>query len=273
MPQTKTLLSSITSTGNKLPARIIIHAVSGWGKTSLAAMFPDPIFIEARGETGLETLIDAGQLPETPHFPEIMTWEEILKAIQELTNDEHSYQTVVFDTMDCTERLCHDYVTKTDYRGDSSETGFMSYRTGYKIAANRDWYKFLSLLDQLRAHRKMRIILLSHTKPKRHNNTEGPDYDSLVPNVHPDTWEITGGWADLVLFGNYYITVKKEKGEQRNKAKGGRLRLLHTNGSTAFEAKHRHGLPDEIVCGNTPQETYDNFVSAMIAGKEKKNAA
>jgi hypothetical protein len=57
-------LQSIVTKGTGLPNRYVVYAVEGFGKTSLAAHYPKPIFIQSRGETGLETLIDAGQLPK-----------------------------------------------------------------------------------------------------------------------------------------------------------------------------------------------------------------
>jgi hypothetical protein len=48
------------------------------GKTSLGACAPKPIYLMTRGETGLLTLIDAGRIPETAHFPELGTWPDLL---------------------------------------------------------------------------------------------------------------------------------------------------------------------------------------------------
>lgn len=275
MTQTKVDLSTITSAGNKLPARIIIHAVEGWGKTSLGAMFPDPIFIEARGETGLETLIDAGQLPEMPHFPEIMSWQGVLDAIESLLNGEHDYKSLVLDTLNGLERLCHEHVCNREYRGDWGEKGFTSFQRGFTVSLG-DWRNFLASLDRLREQRGMRIIILSHTKVTTFKNPEGPDFDRYEPDVHAKTWGLTARWADVILFGNYYVKVEKSSPNapvsQKGKGTGGTARVVYTRRSAAYDAKNRHGLPDMIDCGNSPQEAYDNFVSAMKAGRGKKNA-
>src|SRR5262245_55584679 len=55
-------LAQVTTATRKLPNRVILHGVEGWGKTSFAAQAPKPIFLMTRGEDGLETLIDSGQL-------------------------------------------------------------------------------------------------------------------------------------------------------------------------------------------------------------------
>ena len=156
-------LGSITSKGNNLPNRYILHAVEGYGKTSLAAQFPKPVFIQSRGETGLETLIDAGRLPETPHFPEITDWAVLLEAIRMLTTEKHDYKTLVIDTMNGVERLCHEFVCRRDFGNNWGERGFEGYKRGYEIALT-DWRSFLQLLDSLREQRRMIVMLLCHTK-------------------------------------------------------------------------------------------------------------
>lgn len=53
-------LESIVSRSPTLPDRIIVHAPPGWGKTSLLACFPDPVFLCTRGEDGIMKLIASG---------------------------------------------------------------------------------------------------------------------------------------------------------------------------------------------------------------------
>src|SRR6516162_8165348 len=92
-------ISEITGKGSGLPNRYVLHAVEGWGKTSFGAQTPKPIFVQTRGETGLETLIDAARLPEVPHFAETLTWDELSSQIDALVEDEHDYRTLVLDTL------------------------------------------------------------------------------------------------------------------------------------------------------------------------------
>src|SRR5262249_53524348 len=99
-------LAGITRAGSGLPNRAVFHGVEGVGKTSFGACAPRPIFLMTRGETGLVTLIDSGQVPETAHFPELATWTDLLGAIEALTSEAHDYRTLVIDTLNGAERLC-----------------------------------------------------------------------------------------------------------------------------------------------------------------------
>ncbi len=257
-------LSDITSKGPNMPIRMVFHGVEGFGKTSFGAMFPAPIFLQARGETGLEALIDAGQLPETPHFPETNTWQEMLGQIQVLTTEKHEYKTLVIDTLNGFERLCHEHVCQRDYRGDWGETGFTSYHKGFLVALG-DWRMLISALDNIRKQRNMRIICLCHTAVCKFSNPDGTDYDRYEPELHKKTWGLTHKWADMVLFGNYVTVVDKKDG----KGKGGTARMLYAQRSAAWDAKNRHGLPPAIKIGNTPKAAYDTFIDVAKEAKNK----
>lgn len=257
-------LKEVATTGNKLPNRVLLHGVEGIGKTSFAANAPRPIFIMARGETGLETLIDNARLPETPHFPEAQTWEDVLGSVRSLTEGQHDYRTLVIDTLNGIERLCHEHVCRRDFRGDWGERGFAAYGKGPEVAM-ADWRELLSLLDRLRAEKKMAIIALAHTKVKNFKNPEGPDFDRYMVDAHEKTWGLTHKWADIVLFANFYVVV--DESGSRAKGAGGKDRLIYTERSAAWDAKNRAGLPESIDMGKSGAEAWTNFVTALRAAK------
>lgn len=268
-------LASISSAGAGLPNRYILHAVEGWGKTSLAAQCPKPIFIQSKGETGLQTLIDANQLPETPHFPECHTWDEMLGCVQALIDSEHDYKTLAIDTLNGGERLCHEHVCARDFGGDWGERGFTSYQKGPEVAL-ADWRVLLSKLDELRIGKKMTIFALCHTKVTSFKNPLGADYDRFQPDVDKRTWSLSHKWSDVVLFGNFETAVSavkenKKTGEQKGKGIGGKQRMLYTERDAAYDAKNRLGLAPEIEMGESPAQGWANFLAAIKAGREKNN--
>lgn len=267
--QKRPLLSEIVNTGSGYPNRYILHAVEGWGKTSLGAYAPKPLFLQTKGETGLETLIDAGQLPEVPHFPEIQDWNTLLGCIDTLIEDPHEYRTLALDTLNGAERLCHEHVCKMHFANDWTDKGFMGYMRGFEVSL-ADWREFLSRLDRLRAERRMTIMLLCHTKVGTFKNPEGPDYDRYQPDCNAKTWALTAKWADVVLFGNFEVTVDTEKANARKgKGKGGQQRMMYCERHASYDAKNRIGLPPEIEMGSNPAEGWQAFISAVKAGREQ----
>lgn len=260
----KLSLSDITGKANNLPNRYLLHGLEGWGKTSFGALFPKPIFLQTRGETGLETLISNGRLPEVPHFPEILTWNELLSAIRTLTDQQHDYKTLVIDTANGAERLCHEYVCTTQFKGEWGEKGFASYGKGFDVSI-AEWLMMLSALDKLRGVRSMCILLLTHTRVKNFKNPEGLDYGRYSPDMHEKTWGATHKWADVVLFGNFQTVV-----DSKGKAAGGDRRILCATRTAAYDAKNRVGLSDEIDMGSSPQEAWRSFTAALVAGRQQQ---
>lgn len=269
---------SITSKGSKLPNRYVLHGLEGWGKTSFAAQFPNPIFIQSKGETGLETLIDANQLPETPHFPECKTWNEMLGAIDYLTTSQHDYKTLALDTLNGAERLCHEHVCERDFQNDWTDRGFFSYNKGYEVSL-ADFRAFFAALDALRAAQGMTILLLCHTKVKNFKNPDGPDYDRYQPDMHEKTWGLVHKWADVVMFGAFSATVVGQRGKEetdvskRGKGTGGQSRILYTSRRAAWDAKNRLGLSEEIDMGGSPIGAFAAFKAEIVAAHNRGKEA
>ena len=244
------------------------HAVEGWGKSSLFTHAPKPIYIQSRGETGLETLIASGQVRETPHFPEANTWEEIKAQLVFIRDEEHGFKTLVIDTANGAERLMYEYVCHRDFADEWGDRGFSGYMRGYEVSM-AEWRIFLNDLDAIRLARKMTIVLLVHTKVKTFKNPEGPDYDRFTPDMHDKAWSLTHKWADAVLFGNFE-TVVKTSGQQDATKKGkaqGSTRMMYTERHASYDAKNRLGLAGEIEMDGGAAQAWSNLMGAIKAGK------
>ena len=271
-PAKKFSLSDIVTKSEVLPNRFALHAGVGFGKTSLAAHSRAPIFIQTRGETGLDALIQSGQLPEVPHFPEVQTWEELLSVIRTLRVEDHPYKTLVLDTANGAERMMHEYVCGRDFDGDWTDTGFMGYMRGYEVSL-ADWRMFLNSLDELRKEKAMTVFVLMHSRIKTFKNPSGADYDRYVPEMHDKTWGLTKGWLDCILFGTFEVTVMQGLKEavpgRKGKAAEQSTRVLYTHSDNpTFDAKNRLGLPEEIEMGKNAKEGWDNLTKAIIDGRK-----
>ena len=271
-------LSDVSTGGKVLPNRWLIYAPPGFGKTSLLAYAPNVFFLETKGETGLETLIGAGQLPQTPHLPELQNWADLNAAVDMLLTEDHKYKGLAIDTINGAEAMLHQHVCDRDFDGDMGNAGFLSYNKGYEVSLP-DWKLFLNKLDRLREEKGMTIFLLAHSRVKTFANPGGANYDRYMPEMHEKTWAITKGWVDNILFGNFEVVVRQgnktvtDDASKKGKVAGSAPRILYTNSDNpVFEAKNRVGLEDEIELGETPKEGWSNLAKAIIAGR-KVNAA
>jgi hypothetical protein len=269
-PSTKrAFLSELKTTGSGAPGRWGIYGTEGVGKTTLATHFPKPIFLQSNGETGLETLLDTGRVADTAYLPACQKWDEALGIISELRSTNHGYQTLVVDTANGLEALCHAEVCRRDFAGLWGGEGFESYMKGYRVAL-KDWTILLNELDNLRHSQRMTIVLLMHCSIKEFKNPLAANYDRYVPAMHHETWALTLKWLDACVFVNFETAVKTDKATaKKGKGMGGTSRVMYCERTAGWDAKNRHGLPAEIDLGETPDEAWAAFSTAIKEGRKK----
>lgn len=258
-------LADISTTGREARPRIVFYGPEGVGKTSFGAYAPNPIFIQSRGETGVETLIAANQIPPTAHLPECQNWQDILHAVSLLLNDQHDYRTVVIDTINGAERLAQEHICATQFGNDWGPNGFGSYGKG-ALATEAIWKEMLVMLDRLRTERNMGVLMLAHSATKSDTNPIGADILKYTVDMGKPSWSITKKWCDAILFCTRVSIVKDvDTRTKRGKGVGGANRIILTDGRDAFEAKNRWGLPYEIDCGACAADAWDAFELARAA--------
>jgi hypothetical protein len=261
-------LSDVKRDAEQLPARVIIHAVEKFGKSSLAAFAPKVLFGMTHDETGLLTLIAEGRVPKTDYFPPWETWTDTRESIESLRDTDHGFKTLALDTLNSLAALCAAYVCKKHFNNDWGPNGFQAYGKGIDTCVS-EWTSFLVLLDQVRAAKKMGIIALCHTKVKAFNNPLGPNYDRYIPDMPEKLWGLSHKWADAIMFGNFETEVKVDGNAKKGKGTGGQRRILYTENTAAYNAGTRYGLPGQICLGNSGEEAWGNFQAAMKDAREQ----
>jgi len=235
--------------------------------TSCGAFAPEPVILMAKGETGAQTLLAAGLIPQIPGAV-METWEQLLATIDNLVLSG-GYKTLVLDALSGFEHLCHDFVCRLQYKGDWGKKGFKNYQQGPDVAVN-DWLLLLQRLDQLRTAQGMTILLLSHTKVGPFKNPSGDDYDRYMADCHQKTWAPTCKWADAVLLGKYVDVVAKEDDSNRKgKGTGMDSRVIYTRYRNSWDAKNRYGMPESIDLTDNPADNW-NLIDAAISGTGKE---
>lgn len=233
-PSGRMSLSSIHKGTTVGPLRILFYGPEGIGKTTFAAGAPGAIFLGAEDGFGL---IDV------PRFPEPRTWTEVTEAVRTLEATEHSFKTLVLDTVDWLEPLCWAEVCREGGKSSIEEFG---YGKGYTASLDK-WRVLLSALEKLRRAKGMHLVLLAHAKIAKFANPEGDDFDRYSLKLHDKAAGLLREWCDLVLFAQFRVVVDKAKGATKGKGIGVPERVVHTTRRAAFDAKNRYGLPDVIA--------------------------
>lgn len=232
-------LSNLVRRKSDKPPRIVIYGVPGIGKTSLAAEFPDPIFIQT--EEG------AGTLELTTFADEPLTsFAQVDEAIELLLTGDHGFRTVVLDSLDWLEPIVWAETCRGNKWQSIEEPGFGK---GYAIA-DVTWRYLLTRLGMLRDQRGMTLILLAHEEVKTFADPERDSYDRYRLRLHKRAAEMVVESADVVGFMNYVTTIRREKsafGKETAKASSAGQRVLHLTERPAFTAKNRFDMPDSIL--------------------------
>lgn len=220
------------------PPRMVIYGVPGVGKTTLAAEFPSPIF--------LQTEEGAGALELTTFQAEpFRSFAEVEEAIVLLFEGEHAFRTVVIDSLDWLEPLVWAEACRRNGWASIEEPG---YGKGY-IETDAVWRHLLKGLDALRQHRGMNVVMLAHEQIKTFADPERESYDTYQLRLHRRAADILTEFADVIGFMNFSISIEKEKAgfKATAKAKGSGQRMLHLSQRPSFVAKNRYGMPDSIM--------------------------
>lgn len=252
---------------------MIIHGGAGVGKSSLVSHAPDVVFLPSPGENGIDTLMSAGLAQGVAVLPEVKQWEMATDIIEELTVKDHGFKTLAVDVFTGLDPVCEEFVVRTEFGGERGAGGYGSFGAGERAKFSA-WNRFLAQLDKLREAKRMRLVLLGHTKVGNKKNPLGLDYGRFIPEMSDKLWDRTFGWCDICLFANFYTEVSAEsKGATKGKAKGGSQRVMYTTNAAGYDAKNRHGLPEEIDMGSSSKEAWENLVAAMVAAKQATKGA
>jgi hypothetical protein len=229
-------LASVHRATATLQPRIVIHGKEGAGKTTLAARFPAPVFLQTEDgcPAGLE--IDT--------FGFLATYTNVVDAITALGHEQHEYRTVVLDSLDLLEPLVW-HATCRPRGWQSIES--VAYGKGY-VEADKHWTDILNGFDWLRRTRDMLVVLLAHSAVEIINDPRAPSYTSYQLRLHKRGRALVQDWADAIGFLSTDLVVQTEEQgfRKRNRADGGLTRYLRWEGKPAYTAKNRYTLPEKM---------------------------
>ena len=211
--------------------RGVAYGTEGIGKSTLAAQWPNPVILDTEDGTGR---LDVARV----RCPD---WMTLYGALVDLSGDPQGFGTVVIDSIDWAERSLLDHMLKKDGKRSVEDYGFGK---GFVKLAEQ-FSTLLGLCDQI-VDRGVHVLLVGHSTVKR---TSPPDmdegWDRYELKLSKQVGPLVKEWSDLLLFANYRTRIV-EGADGRNRAKGGKERVLFTERTAAWDAKNRFGLAPEI---------------------------
>lgn len=127
----------------------------GLGKSSMAAMFPKPLFLAV--EDGVER-IKADIRPESIRVKSVEDLRDLLKQIR---SEEHEYQTLVIDSVTALETMFGEHIMKENPKASSLAQAAGGYGGGYlAVAALHNGVR--KMCKAIRDERGMHIVFIAH---------------------------------------------------------------------------------------------------------------
>ena len=226
---------NITSGIQARAQRVVIYGTEGIGKSTLAAQFPNPLFIDTEGST---SNMDVKRMDKPT------SWTMLMNQIAFVKANPTVCKTLVIDTIDWAESLAIENVCSMHGKRGIEDFGYGNGYTYVREEMGRLLDKLQELVDI-----GINVVLTAHSQLRKF---EQPDEDGaydryelkLGKKTSSQTAPVVKEWCDLLLFCNYKTMVMTSE-TKKKKATGGQ-RVMYTTHHPAWDAKNRHGLPDEL---------------------------
>ena len=161
-------LSLLSKPQGQRPVIATLFGEGGMGKTTLAALFPKPVFI--RTEDGTASL--AGN-EGVALFPIATKVSDVFEAIEALAREQHQYQTLVLDSITQLATMIEAEIVAADPKAKSINQAGGGYGAGYNTASDmhrrvREWAGALAY------DKGMNVIFIGHADTE---TLDLPDFD------------------------------------------------------------------------------------------------
>lgn len=260
-------INSLRKRRSDKPPRLIIYGPEKMGKTSLAASFPNPVFVQIEDGT-------PGDL-ELTSFGRLTSFSQVMEALVALYSGEHGYHTLVVDSTSALEPLVWAEVCARKSWKSIEEPG---YGKGYK-EADYVWQEFWDGVTALWRDRGMAIVLIAHSTIERFDDPQTQSYSRYDIDLHDRVKNLLKREVDGILLVKQDVSLLKEDtgfGKERARASGS-ARWIFCEGSPAFTAGNRYGMPDKLLFkqgeGFTSLSPYFPKPATDEPVAEKKDAA
>lgn len=254
-------LSQIKRAAPQAPV-ITIVGFPGVGKSTLAAMFPNPVFIQAENASTVFETWDEGQQPAFfPELPapnkkrEAKPSEALLAQLRELVAEDHPYKTVVIDTITSMNTLFEAEVVEFDKDGVTNiGEAAGGFHKGFLVVAGMH-ARIRQACEHLR-RKGISVVFLAHTGVvKMKNRPEAGEYTAYSIDMAEKARQIYVSSSDAVLYlkSKEFVMGHEEnrKGQTTKFGRvtntGERVLITSSDGTIGYiDAKNRYNLQEEI---------------------------
>lgn len=247
------MLNMISKPANR-PILATVLGEAGLGKTSLAATFPNPVFI--RAEDGLQA-IPSDRRPDA--FPVIAKVDDLWEQLTALIKEEHQYQSVVIDSVTALERLFIQHTIDSDPKKPRSiNQALGGYGAG--LAAVAALHQRLRKAAGALNAKGMHVVFIAHADT---TVVELPDQDPYTRyDLRLGKKSVAPYTDDVDLVGFIKLQTFTTGDGDRKKAISDGTRVLVTYATAANVSKNRFGITEDLTVTEGDNPLF-NFVPSL----------
>jgi len=217
------------------PSLVTILGDAGLGKSSLAATFPNPIFI--RAEDGLQA-IPLESRPDA--FPVLTSVNDLWEQLSSLIKEEHQYKTLVIDSVTALERMFIENIVESDPKKPKSINQAMGgYGAGLTAVAalHGRVRKACGLLN----NKGMHIVFIAHADTETIDLPDQDPYTRYNLRLGKRSTSPYVDDVDVVGFIKLQSFVKDDK-----KIISDGSRVLSVTATASNVSKNRYGITEDL---------------------------
>jgi len=236
------ILAKISKPADR-PVIVTILGDAGMGKTSLAASFPNPIFI--RAEDGLQA-IPLETRPDA--LPLLSGADDLWEQLQALITEEHNYKTLVIDSVTALERMFIQYVIESDPKKPKSINQAMGgYGAGLSAVATMH-QRVRKAAGILNERKGMHVVFIAHAETE---TVELPDQDAYTRySLRLSKKSVAPYVDDTDVVGFIRLRTFTMGDGERKKAISDGTRELVCHATASNVSKNRYGIVEPLEVSN-----------------------
>lgn len=232
------LLDTI-ETPHDRPIIATISGDAGSGKTTLASLFPRPIFI--RAEDGMQS-IPPEKRPDA--FPILKNTDQLFDQLIALLREPHEYRTLVIDSVTALERMFIAEVLKSDPKAKSINSALGGYGAGMSHVAESH-ARIRKAAGYLNSRRGMNVVFIAHADVEKMSLPDMDDYQRYSLRLSAKSLPPYVDDVDLVGFVRLSAATSGAEGERKRVISTGSRELI-VAANVASVSKNRFGITKRL---------------------------
>jgi len=246
-------LKSLSKPSGQRPIIATIFGEGGMGKTTLAAMFPKPVFIRTEDGTASLTGNDNVSL-----FPVATSTQDVLDAIETLGTEKHEFKTLVLDSITQLSTLIEGEIVAADPKAKSINQAGGGYGAGYGAASEihrqiRDWS------GSLATETDMNVVFIGHADTETLDLPDMDPYARYCVRMHKKSIPHYTDNVDLVGLIRLKTFTRGDGDKKRAISTGEREILCFPQASSV--TKNRFNITEPLPFTFDGGNPFQNFVA------------